>query len=604
MQENDIEAFDWPMFSRGAKSNIGFVYCLSNRAMPGLVKIGFTNRTTAIRADELSFGTKDSSATGVPLPFEIVKDWQVPGDRSEEIEQQIHHILHQHRVPAHGRWRAKEFFYLEPEQAILAIEQALQQLDWWAVSQAEKAKLEQEINAREERRMAENTRQKVLKEREQKIKQEITNKQDEWRKHAIQRKAGDGTTAGLKWGAIWFIGSLLIFEMMGANDSIGWLCFGLGVIAYCMTQDGPANAYLCSQEARNELDKIEGEVRHRLAPSSFVSVSRFDMVDSNAAPPDDNTTPIPATPKGVQDIAVVARLDAEQGDAAAQSWLGAMYYKGDGMAQDYVESLKFFRLAAAQGDAIAQGWLGSMYANGRGVSTDYVEAVKWYRMSAMQGNASAQYDLGWMYADGQGVTRDYVEALMFFRLAAAQGHAIAQSNLGSMYANGQGVSKDFVEAVRWFRLAAAQGDAIAQDWLGTMYYKGDGVAQDYVEALMFFRLAAAKGDATSQNNLGTMYAYGQGVTRDYVEAFKWYRLAAAQGDASAQFNLGWMYTNGQGVTRDDMRSFMWFNLSAASGFPDSISRRDEAAKTMTPQQIAEAQQMARDCQQRNFKGCD
>jgi hypothetical protein len=49
---------------------------------------------------------------------------------------------------------------------------------------------------------------------------------------------------------------------------------------------------------------------------------------------------------------------------------------------------------------------------------------------------------------------------------------------------------------------------------------------------------------------------------------------------------------------------MWFNLGAASGDVNGVKERDIAAARMTPQQIAVAQKMARECQQRNFKGCD
>ena len=37
---------------------------------------------------------------------------------------------------------------------------------------------------------------------------------------------------------------------------------------------------------------------------------------------------------------------AEQGNAFAQALLGAMYFKGDGVPQDYKESFKWYRLAA------------------------------------------------------------------------------------------------------------------------------------------------------------------------------------------------------------------------------------------------------------------
>ncbi|MDO8369644.1 MAG: hypothetical protein Q7S71_02845 [Candidatus Nitrotoga sp.] len=74
---------------------------------------------------------------------------------------------------------------------------------------------------------------------------------------------------------------------------------------------------------------------------------------------------------------------------------------------------------------------------------------------------------------------------------------------------------------------------------------------------------------------------------DFTEVVKWFRLAAAQG-----------------VAQDYVRAHMWLNLSAASGKTDALNNRDLTAKKRTSQQIAEAQIMARDCQQKNFKGCD
>ena len=100
-----------------------------------------------------------------------------------------------------------------------------------------------------------------------------------------------------------------------------------------------------------------------------------------------------------------------------------------------------------------------------------------------------------------------------------------------------------------------------------------------------------------------MYGKGQGVVQDYAEAVKWYRLAAAQGNASAQSNLGVRYGKGQGVPMDTVRAHMWFNLAAVNGDANAVKNRDIAAKNMTPQQMAEAQKLARECQARNFKNC-
>jgi TPR repeat protein len=70
-----------------------------------------------------------------------------------------------------------------------------------------------------------------------------------------------------------------------------------------------------------------------------------------------------------------------------------------------------------------------MYDKGEGVRQDYVEAVKWYRLAADQGRAIAQCALGGMYAAGAGVPQDFTKAARLFKLAAEQGNANAIANL-------------------------------------------------------------------------------------------------------------------------------------------------------------------------------
>ena len=156
---------------------------------------------------------------------------------------------------------------------------------------------------------------------------------------------------------------------------------------------------------------------------------------------------------------------------------------------------------------------------------------------------------------------------------------------------------NYATALRLLRPLADQGSAPAQFNLGIMYYHGRGVRQNDPEAAKWFHLAADQGDAPAQFNLGVMYSEGQGVPQDYAEAVKWYRLAANQGHAQAQYNLGLWYTSGG----DAVSAHMWFNLAAAR-FPASDARkrnlavgnRDLVASKMTPEQIAEAQNLARE----------
>ena len=151
---------------------------------------------------------------------------------------------------------------------------------------------------------------------------------------------------------------------------------------------------------------------------------------------------------------------------------------------------------------------------------------------------------------------------------------------------------------------AAQGNESAQHNLGWMYDKGKGAPQDYAEAVRWYKLAAAQGDAFAQYNLGWMYGKGQGIPQDYAEAARWYKLAAAQGLADAQYNLGNMYRLGLGIPQDHERAHLWLNLAATKGDSDAVKNRDITAKKMTPQQIAEAQKMARECLASNYTKCD
>jgi hypothetical protein len=155
-------------------------------------------------------------------------------------------------------------------------------------------------------------------------------------------------------------------------------------------------------------------------------------------------------------------------------------------------------------------------------------------------------------------------------------------------------SGDYATALRIFRQFAGQGDTTAQFNLGLMYGNGRGVPQDYKEAMRWYRKAADQGVANAQYNVGVMYEKGRGVPQDYGEAVKWYRKAADQGDADAQFNLGIMYRKGQGVTQNYVQAHMWFNFAAARGDKNARESRDRLAEQMTPEQIAEAQRLARE----------
>ena len=129
---------------------------------------------------------------------------------------------------------------------------------------------------------------------------------------------------------------------------------------------------------------------------------------------------------------------------------------------DYATALREFKPYAENGQFLAQYFLGTMYAKGQGVAQDDKAAIKWYKLSAEQGFAEAQFNLGVYYYQGQGVTQDYKIALKWFKLAAEEGNTIegtpiAQYQLGMMFAQGQGVIQDYIFAHMWWNIAASLG---------------------------------------------------------------------------------------------------------------------------------------------------
>ena len=209
--------------------------------------------------------------------------------------------------------------------------------------------------------------------------------------------------------------------------------------------------------------------------------------------------------------------------------------------------------------------------------------------------------------------RDYVAAFTKLIPLAKAGNIKAQVKLGEMYANValwrySNIRDNEAESVKWYKLAAEAGDAKAQFNLGVMYDEGKGIPQDDAEAVKWYRLAAEAGIAGAQCRLGRMYDFGKGVPQNYTEAMKWYRLAAEAGMENAQINLGEMYANGDGVPHDNHLAYMWFTLATTQGKKPintvAEMHRAKVAKHMTPEQIAEAQEMSRRCFAQNYKNCE
>lgn len=209
---------------------------------------------------------------------------------------------------------------------------------------------------------------------------------------------------------------------------------------------------------------------------------------------------------------------------------------------------------------------------------------------AENGDAIAQAFLGnKMFLD-----EDYAEALKWLQKAADQDDPLGQLTLGIIYSGGYGVSEDLAKAAGLYRKAAEFGLEGAQELLANALWYGRGTYPDKTEALKWWKKAANKGNLASQVMLGRALLLGEGTAQNYVEGIRWTRLAAEQGHWYSQGLLGSRYALGDGVPQDYVKAYFWFVLSAAQGNKDAVVGRDLLIDRMTPQQIAQGQQLARE----------
>jgi TPR repeat protein len=98
-----------------------------------------------------------------------------------------------------------------------------------------------------------------------------------------------------------------------------------------------------------------------------------------------------------------------------------------------------------------------------------------------------------------------------------------------------------------------------------------------------------------------MAAYNRG---DYLPAIRLFRPLAEQGNARAQTVLGVMFRKGEGVPKNAVRARMWFGLAAKSGDVGAKAGLREVSKTMTREEVSQAETMAKACEASNYRQCE
>ncbi len=293
--------------------------------------------------------------------------------------------------------------------------------------------------------------------------------------------------------------------------------------------------------------------------------------------------------------------------------LAEAYESGNGVKKDLREALLWWTKTASESDPLTELHIAKLYRDEEEVK-DLEQSFKWFLKVAQEyesnTNASdriyAQEALilvAEAYDKGSGVERNASEALKWYIKGAEAGDAQAEWRLGVKYDVGDGVDVDKRKAYQWYLKAAKTqsvsmtvvqpGVVEAQRNLGYLYRDGEGFEKDNKVAFYWFMKAAGKGDEDAQYEVGVAYERGVGVLQDKQEALKWYRKSAYRGSKSGQLKLGTLYGLNLNSSENRIESYKWYTLAAAQGDEDAAKLRDVVGRTMSAQEVVEANRRAK-----------
>lgn len=120
------------------------------------------------------------------------------------------------------------------------------------------------------------------------------------------------------------------------------------------------------------------------------------------------------------------------------------------------QAIALLRDAAGQGVVQAQRELGRIYREGKVTAQDFTESLHFYRLAAVQGDLASHYGLGELYRYGYGVDQNNTKALMWMSIAAS---AITGNNPQlKKVAHDAAIARDELS-----RLLGPTGRAVADD---------------------------------------------------------------------------------------------------------------------------------------------
>lgn len=163
----------------------------------------------------------------------------------------------------------------------------------------------------------------------------------------------------------------------------------------------------CDSESAKSLLKEMAEAAASWGGDSFAEFAFFNKKRIREA--------VTVAPEVVEVLVLGYKLGIADGSGACMNDLGALYYMGDLVEQDYVKAAELYEMAADAGCYQGIINLGYIYEYGRTGTPDHLKAYQWYSLAAaLAPSCEAVYKLGDMFSRGTAVARDMKKAYRLY----------------------------------------------------------------------------------------------------------------------------------------------------------------------------------------------
>jgi len=186
-------------------------------------------------------------------------------------------------------------------------------------------------------------------------------------------------------------------------------------------------------------------------------------------------------------------------DKEARFELAVLYFKGEGIYQDYTRARELFEKTSNM--FLSKCFLGLIHFHGYEVKVDYNKAREYFEPINLPDFPEAMYCMAYIYFY---CDKDYDATIKLLKDDALKCYPKAHYLLGMIYYAGKGVKKDFKKAVEFFEQADDVPEAL---WmLARIYLLGEeDIIEDKDKAKLLFKAATDKGHNTAKLNLRTFF---------------------------------------------------------------------------------------------------